>query len=140
MEKCISETIAEALEADLACGRWKSGERLPSVDELRERFGAGTRWGLTPLYFGAVNSFFMTKNFCADNSGSAIITNGLVTAVDEKYSPSGARKTLNTAVQENDWEPWVLGRIGEGNAAFVAPELACFMTKLANPGLKVIIR
>ncbi|MBR4257809.1 MAG: hypothetical protein IKQ17_02125, partial [Kiritimatiellae bacterium] len=90
--------------------------------------------------YGAVNSFFMTKNFYADNSGSAIITNGLVTAVDEKYSPSGARKTLNAAVQENDWEPWVLGRIGEGNAAFVAPELACFMTKLANPGFTVIIR
>lgn len=41
MEKCISETIAEALEADLASGRWKPGERLPSVDELRARFGAG---------------------------------------------------------------------------------------------------
>ena len=90
--------------------------------------------------YGAVNSFFMTKNFCADNSGSAIITNGLVTAVDEKYSPSGARKTLNAAVQENDWEPWVLGRIGEGNAAFVAPELKCFMTKAANPGFAIIIR
>ena len=90
--------------------------------------------------YGAANSFFMTKNFYADNSGSAIITNGLVTAVDEKYSPSGARKTLNTAVQENDWEPWVLGRIGEGNAAFVAPELACFMTKAANPGFTLIIR
>lgn len=90
--------------------------------------------------YGAVNSFFMTKNFCADNSGSAIITNGLVTAVDEKYSPSGARSTLNAAVQENDWEPWVLGRIGEGNAAFVAPELACFMTKKANPGFTIIIK
>lgn len=90
--------------------------------------------------YGAVNSFFMTKNLYADNSESTIITNGIVTAADERYSPSGARKTLNTAVQENDWEPWVLGRIGEGNAAFVAPELACFMTKLANPGFTVIIR
>ncbi len=90
--------------------------------------------------YGAVNSFFMTKNFCADNSESTIITNGLVTAVDEGYLPSRARSTLNAAVQENDWEPWVLGRIGEGNAAFVAPELACFMTKLANPGFTVIIR
>ena len=90
--------------------------------------------------YGAVNSFFMTDAFCGDASGSAIITNGLVTAVDEKYSPSGARSTLNAAVQENDWEPWVLGRIGEGNAAFVAPELACFMTKAANPGFTLIIR
>ena len=70
MEKCISETIAEALEADLASGCWKTGERLPSVDELRARFGAGeyavrrairrlarTRWGLTQLY----SECFMTK-------------------------------------------------------------------------------
>ncbi len=41
MEKCISETIADELAADLASGRWKTGERLPSVDELRARFGAG---------------------------------------------------------------------------------------------------
>ena len=41
MDKCISETIAETLAEELANGRWKSGERLPSVDELRERFGAG---------------------------------------------------------------------------------------------------
>lgn len=107
--------------------------------QLFGKFGATVTTSSSRQY-GAVNSFFMTKNFYADNSGSAIITNGLVTAVDEKYSPSGARKTLNTAVQENDWEPWVLGRIGEGNAAFAAPELACFMTKLANPGFTVIIR
>ena len=88
--------------------------------------------------YGAVNSFFMTKNFCADNSGSAIITNGLVTAADEGYKASGAKRTLNIAVRENDWEPWVLGRIGEGNAAFVAPELACFMKRA--PRFTVIIR
>ena len=34
-------TIAEAIEADLANGRWKPGDTLPSVDELRTRFGAG---------------------------------------------------------------------------------------------------
>ncbi|MBO4709185.1 MAG: GntR family transcriptional regulator [Kiritimatiellae bacterium] len=41
MEKCISKTIAEELAEELASGRWKAGERLPSVDELRKRFGAG---------------------------------------------------------------------------------------------------
>ena len=41
MDKCISETIAETLAEELANGRWKSGERLPSVDELRKRFSAG---------------------------------------------------------------------------------------------------
>ena len=41
MVKCISETVAEELEADLANGRWTPGETLPSVDELRTRFGAG---------------------------------------------------------------------------------------------------
>ena len=90
--------------------------------------------------YGAVNSFFMTKNFCADNSGSAIITNGLVTAADEGYRPSNAKTTLNIVAKESGYEPWVLGRIGDGDAAFTAPELTCFMTKLANPGLKVIIR
>lgn len=86
--------------------------------------------------YGAVNSFFMTKNFCADNSGSAIITNGLVTAVDDGYAPASAKKALNVAVEENGYEPWVLGRLGK--IAF--PELECFMTKPANIGMSVIIR
>jgi hypothetical protein len=90
--------------------------------------------------YGAVNSFFMTKNFYADNSGSTIITNGLVTAADAGYTPSNGKRTLNAVAAVNSYEPWVLGRIGEGNAAFVAPELACFMTKLANPGFTVIIK
>ena len=90
--------------------------------------------------YGAVNSFFMTKNFYADNSESTIITNGLVTAADEGYAPPNAKTTLNAVATANSYEPWVLGRIGDGDAAFTAPELACFMTKLANPGLKVIIR
>ena len=90
--------------------------------------------------YGAVNSFFMTKNFYADNSESTIITNGLVTAADEGYKPSNAKKTLNIVANESGYEPWVLGRIGEGNAAFVAPELECFMTKKANPGFTLIIR
>ena len=82
----------------------------------------------------------MTKNFYVDNSGSAIITNGLVTAADNGYAPASAKRALNVAVEENGYEPWVLGRIGDGDAAFAAPELACFMTKLANPGFTVIIR
>lgn len=90
--------------------------------------------------YGAVNSFFMTKNFCADNSESTIITNGLVTAADAGYTPSNGKRTLNAVAVVNSYEPWVLGRIGDGDAAFTAPELTCFMTKLANPGLKVIIR
>ena len=39
--KCVSETIAERLEADLASGQWRPGETLPSVEELRARFDAG---------------------------------------------------------------------------------------------------
>ena len=91
--------------------------------------------------YGAVNSFFMTKNFYADNSGSAVIANGLVTAADEEgYSPVGARKKLNAAVNENGHVPWVLGRVGEGASSFIAPELACFMQKEANLGFKITIR
>ena len=90
--------------------------------------------------YGAVNSFFMTKNFYADNSGSTIITNGLMTAADEGYAASNAKKTLNIVANESGYEPWVLGRIGEGAAAFTAPELECFMTKKANPGFTIIIK
>ena len=42
MRKLESEKIAEALRSELKAGRWKAGERLPSVAELRERFGTGT--------------------------------------------------------------------------------------------------
>lgn len=93
MEKCISETIAEALEADLASGRWKTGEQLPSVDELRERFGAGEY---------------------------------AVRRAIRRLADSGAIS--------------VKKHVGDGDAAFAAPELACFMTKKANPGFTVIIR
>jgi DNA-binding FadR family transcriptional regulator len=41
MRKLESEKIAEALRGELKAGRWKAGERLPSVAELRERFGVG---------------------------------------------------------------------------------------------------
>ena len=90
--------------------------------------------------YGAVNSFFMTTNFYADNSESTIITNGLVTAADVGYTPSAAKKTLNIVANESGYEPWVLGCIGDENAAFTAPELECFMTKKANPGFTLIIR
>ena len=41
MRKLESERIAETLKGELEAGRWKAGERLPSVAELRERFGVG---------------------------------------------------------------------------------------------------
>ena len=37
MKKLESARIAEALKGELEAGRWKAGERLPSVAELRER-------------------------------------------------------------------------------------------------------
>ena len=90
--------------------------------------------------YGAVNCFFMTKNLYADNSKSTIITEGIVSADEEGYSPVGARKKLNVAVNENGYMPWVLGRVGEGAVSFIAPELACFMQKEANLGFKITIR
>ena len=45
MRKLESEKIAEALRSELEAGRWKAGERLPSVAELRERFGVGVPVG-----------------------------------------------------------------------------------------------
>ena len=60
-----------------------------------------------------------------------------MTATDEGYEPSPARKKLNNVAEGDDsYESWVLGRIG--NAVF--PELECFMTKAANNGISVIIR
>lgn len=100
------------------------------------KFGATVATSSSRQY-GAVNSFFMTPSFYADDSGSVIITNGLVTAADEGYEPSPVRKKLNNVAEGDDsYESWVLGRIG--NAVF--PELECFMTKAANKGMTVIIR
>ena len=41
MKKRESERIAETLKGELEAGRWKAGERLPSVEELCRRFGVG---------------------------------------------------------------------------------------------------
>ncbi len=64
--------------------------------------------------YGAVNSFFMTDQFYADNSGSTIITNELVTAADAGYNASAAKRALNAAVAGSDgvYEEWRLGKIG----------------------------
>ena len=64
--------------------------------------------------YGATNCFFMTRDFYADNSGSAIVTNGLVTAEDADYKASAAARKLNAAVAESDgvYETWRVGQIG----------------------------
>ena len=41
VKKNCSESIAAALRNDMVAGRYHAGERLPSVDDLRARFGAG---------------------------------------------------------------------------------------------------
>ena len=41
MKRCISDEIAGALRGELEGGRYRAGECLPSVGELRKRFGAG---------------------------------------------------------------------------------------------------
>jgi len=41
MKRSISDEIADALRGELEGGRYRAGERLPSVGELRKRFGAG---------------------------------------------------------------------------------------------------
>ena len=64
MEKCTSETIAEALEADLASGRWKTGERLLSVAVLLAAIVLVTRWGLTPLYSERLRD----QHFCFESA------------------------------------------------------------------------
>jgi len=41
MKRCISDEIADELRGELVGGRYRAGKALPSVDELRRRFGAG---------------------------------------------------------------------------------------------------
>ena len=41
MKRCKSDEIADALRGELECGRYRAGMALPSVAELRRRFGAG---------------------------------------------------------------------------------------------------
>ena len=41
MKRCTSDEIANALRGELEGGRYRAGECLPPVDELRRRFGAG---------------------------------------------------------------------------------------------------
>ena len=64
--------------------------------------------------YGATNCFFMTRDFYADNSGSAIVTNGLVTAADAGYNASAAKRALNRAVTGSNgvFSKWVVGRHG----------------------------
>lgn len=42
MKRCKSDEIADALRGEIEGGRWKAGERLSTVAELRNRFGTGT--------------------------------------------------------------------------------------------------
>lgn len=41
MKRCTSDEIADTLRGELESGRYRAGECLPPVDELRKRFGAG---------------------------------------------------------------------------------------------------
>ncbi len=41
MQQYESDRIADTLRDELEVGRWRAGDRLPSVDELCERFGVG---------------------------------------------------------------------------------------------------
>ena len=41
MKRCTSDEIADTLRGELESGRYRAGKALPSVAELRNRFGAG---------------------------------------------------------------------------------------------------
>ena len=64
----------------------------------------------------------------------------VIVSSDEGYGASSARNSLNAIADAAGLEHWVLGRIGRGSGAFIAPELACFMTKIGKPGFKVSLR
>ena len=87
-------------------------EQTPT-GQLFAKFGATVADSPNRQY-GAVNSFFMTDDLYADDSGSTIILEGIVTAEDEGYKAAAARRQLNLAVAESDgaYETWMVGKIG----------------------------
>ena len=101
------------------------------------KFGATVATSSSRQY-GAVNSFFMAENFYADDSGSTIITNGLVTAADEGYAPSAARNALNAGAEAAGCSAtWVVGRLPD---KVVVPMLAQFCGREFVAGFTVIVK
>lgn len=88
---------------------------------------------LVNSFFGGKASLFGDSTTANDYAASA---SGVVTAGDEGYDATAARKLLDAFAAENGNERWVLGRVGD----VVFPELACFLTKAANIGMCVIVR
>ena len=93
-----------------------------------------------------VNAFFAASAnagiplFGDNDTAADYATETVILSSAEGYSVVPARNALNVIAGSTGLERWVLGRIGRGGAAFTAPELACFMTKLGRPGFKVSLR
>ena len=67
-------------------------------------------------------------------------TETVIVSSAEGYAALPARNALNAIADSAGLEHWVLGKVGRGSGAFIAPELACFMTKIGKPGFKVSLR
>ena len=93
-----------------------------------------------------VNAFFeMSSNagvpLFGDNATDGdFAREAIVGSSDEGYAASSARNALNVIAAVANLEYWVLGKIGRGSSAFIAPELSHFMTKPGKPGFKVSLR
>ncbi len=94
-----------------------------------------------------VNAFFSTSAnagvplFGNESTADDFVVESVIESdvTREGYSASADRNALNAKAAETGLGPWVLGRIGDGNASFVAPELECFMTRAGAIGLSIII-
>ena len=86
---------------------------------------------LVNSFFGGTAALFGDKVTAGDYEASGVLTAG-----DEGYAASTARKSLDEFAAANGNERWVLGRVGDT----VFPELERFRTKAANRGMCILMR
>ena len=103
--------------------------------QLFAAFQSKTTASSTRVY-GAWNCFFVSDELVGFNGGSVVHTEDNITVADSGYSPSKARKALTAWAEENGYEPWTQGKIGDK----VYPELGIFCEKPYVDGFMLYVR
>ena len=90
------------------------------------------------------NAFFETSANAGIPLFGDVATDGdfartaVIASSDEGYVASSARNSLNAIADAAGLRHWVLGKVGSGSGARVAPEMACFVTR--RPRFRVTLR